>query len=73
MPSIHATREQQGFIEGRIKEIEQAFPRTIIDVSVWMPDGKVIFGATIDVYEESPTKSIVSRLSVTTKPTSNRG
>ena len=49
----HAAREQQGFIEGRIKHIESKLSHAqIIDASVLGADGKVIFGATIDVYEE---------------------
>lgn len=49
----HAAREQQGFIEGRIKEIEAKLSHAqIIDVTTINADGKVIFGATVDVYEE---------------------
>lgn len=49
----HAAREQQGFIEGRIKEIEYKLSHAqIIDVTTINADGKVIFGATVDVYEE---------------------
>ncbi|MCW8907199.1 MAG: transcription elongation factor GreA [Sedimenticola sp.] len=49
----HAAREQQGFIEGRIKEIESKLSHAqIIDVTTINADGKVIFGATVDVYEE---------------------
>ena len=49
----HAAREQQGFIEGRIKEIESKLSHAqIIDVTAMNADGRVIFGATVDVYEE---------------------
>jgi len=49
----HAAREQQGFIEGRIKDIEGKLSHAqIIDVKTLNAGGKVIFGATIDVYEE---------------------
>ncbi len=49
----HAAREQQGFIEGRIKEIESKLSHAqIIDVTTVNADGRVIFGATVDVYEE---------------------
>lgn len=49
----HAAREQQGFIEGRIKEIESKLSHAqIIDVKSVNADGRVIFGATVDVYEE---------------------
>lgn len=49
----HAAREQQGFIEGRIKEIESKLSHAqIIDVKSLDAGGRVVFGATIDVYEE---------------------
>lgn len=44
----HAAREQQGFIEGRIAEIEAKLSNAqIIDVSKLTNDGKVIFGTTV--------------------------
>lgn len=49
----HAAREQQGFIEGRIKEIEGKLGNaTIIDVTTINANGKVVFGATVDVIDE---------------------
>jgi transcription elongation factor GreA len=49
----HAAREQQSFIEGRIKDIESKLSHAqIIDVTTVDADGRVIFGATVDVYEE---------------------
>ncbi|MGB5395511.1 MAG: transcription elongation factor GreA [Gammaproteobacteria bacterium] len=49
----HAAREQQGFIEGRIKDIEGKLGNaTIIDVTSLAADGKVVFGATVDVADE---------------------
>ncbi len=49
----HAAREQQGFIEGRIKEIEGKLSHAqIIDVRSINADGRVVFGATVDVYED---------------------
>ena len=48
----HAAREQQGFIEGRIKDIESKLSHAqIIDVSTMHANGRVIFGATVDVME----------------------
>jgi transcription elongation factor GreA len=48
----HAAREQQGFIEGRIKEIEGKLSHAqIIDVTKLNPNGKVVFGATVEVLE----------------------
>jgi transcription elongation factor GreA len=48
----HAAREQQGFIEGRIKDIESKLSHAqVIDVTKLHADGKVVFGATVDVLE----------------------
>jgi transcription elongation factor GreA len=48
----HAAREQQGFVEGRIKEIEGKLSHAqIIDVTQLAANGKVVFGATVDVLE----------------------
>ena len=48
----HAAREQQGFIEGRIKEVEGKLSHAhIIDVTKLHAHGKVVFGATVDVVE----------------------
>ncbi|MEY6431127.1 transcription elongation factor GreA [Thioalkalicoccus limnaeus] len=48
----HAAREQQAFIEGRIKDLEGKLAlANIIDVTTLNPNGKVVFGATVDVLE----------------------
>jgi transcription elongation factor GreA len=48
----HAAREQQGFNEGRIKEIESKLADAqVIDISKITPSGKVIFGATVTLIE----------------------
>ncbi len=44
----HAAREEQGFIEGRILEIESKLSvAQVIDVTLMENEGRVIFGATI--------------------------
>jgi transcription elongation factor GreA len=44
----HAAREQQGFIEGRIKDIEAKLSHAqVIDVAALNAGGKVVFGATV--------------------------
>jgi transcription elongation factor GreA len=44
----HAARDQQGFIEGRINEIEGKLSNAvIIDVSTLKADGRVVFGTTV--------------------------
>ena len=49
----HAAREQQGFIEGRIKDIEAKLSNAnIIDVTKLEQSGKVVFGVTVDVADE---------------------
>jgi transcription elongation factor GreA len=49
----HAAREQQGFIEGRIMEIEGKLGSAeIIDPTQLAAAGKVVFGATVDLSEE---------------------
>lgn len=46
----HAAKEQQGFIEGRIAEIESKLAAAqVIDVTKIEARGKVIFGATVQV------------------------
>jgi transcription elongation factor GreA len=46
----HAAREEQGFVEGRIAEIESKLATAqIIDVSQVNAGGRVVFGATVEV------------------------
>jgi transcription elongation factor GreA len=48
----HAAREKQGFIEGRIKEIEAKLSHAqVIDVTTMDAQGRVVFGATVDVID----------------------
>lgn len=54
----HAAREQQGFIEGRIQEIESKLSTAqVIDITQMENTGRVIFGATVKL-ENSEGKSI---------------
>ncbi|RBW42742.1 transcription elongation factor GreA [Psychromonas sp. B3M02] len=60
----HAAREQQGFCEGRIQDIEAKLSNAqIIDVTKIANNGKVIFGATVTIVnidtEEEVTYQIV--------------
>jgi transcription elongation factor GreA len=49
----HAAREQQGFIEGRIQELEGKLASAeVIDVSRLDAGGKVVFGATVELADE---------------------
>lgn len=48
----HAAKEQQGFAEGRIKEIESKLADAqVIDVTKIRHTGKVVFGATVTLVE----------------------
>ena len=47
-----AAKEQQGFIEGRIAELESSLSiAEIIDPKKIGQDGKVVFGAYVDLYD----------------------
>ena len=49
----HAAREQQGFIEGRIAEIESKLAHAqVIDVTALPPSDRVVFGATVRLIDE---------------------
>lgn len=53
----HAAREQQSFIEGRIKDIEAKLSNAqIIDISIITPSDTVIFGTTVVVYDDKNKK-----------------
>lgn len=48
----HAAKEQQGFIEGRIKDIEGKLSHAqIIDVSSLAASGRVVFGSTVVLFD----------------------
>lgn len=49
---FHAAKEQQGFIEGRIQDLEGQLGRAqVIDPTTLDADGKVVFGATVDLLD----------------------
>ena len=49
----HAAREQQGFIEGRINEIEAKLSNAeIIDTTKLANNGKVVFGAVVELEDD---------------------
>ncbi|BAW79770.1 transcription elongation factor GreA [Candidatus Nitrosoglobus terrae] len=46
----HAAREEQGFIEARIRDLEQQLAYAqIIDISKLKQDGRVVFGVAVDL------------------------
>jgi transcription elongation factor GreA len=59
----HAAKEQQGFIEGRIKEIEGKLSHIqVIDVTEIDARGKVVFGATVELLDVHTDKETTYRI-----------
>mgnify|MGYP003598788880 FL=1 len=59
----HAAREQQGFCEGRIQEIEGKLANCqIIDVTKMTNNGKVIFGATVVLLNVDTEEEVTYRI-----------
>ena len=59
----HAAREQQGFIEGRIQDIEGKLGNAeIIDVTQMNANGKVIFGATVLLSDEDSGNEVTYQI-----------
>jgi len=59
----HAAKEQQGFIEGRIKDIEGKLShKQVIDVAAVDARGKVIFGSTVLILDENNEKEITYKI-----------
>ena len=59
----HAAREQQGFCEGRIQEIEGKLANSqIIDVTKIPNNGKVIFGATVVLLNVNTEEEVTYRI-----------
>jgi transcription elongation factor GreA len=59
----HAAREQQGFIEGRIMEIESRLAAAeIIDIASLPPTGKVVFGATVELEDQDEGATVSYQL-----------
>jgi len=59
----HAAKEQQGFIEGRVKELEGKLSHVqVIDVTEIDAGGKVIFGATVRLLDDDTEKEITYKI-----------
>ena len=55
----HAAKEQQGFIEARIKDLEGKLShKHVIDVTAIDAKGKVVFGSTVELLEEDSDAEI---------------
>jgi len=58
-----AAKDRQGFIEGRIQEIEGKLSAAqIIDPTAIDAGGKVVFGATVELEEESTGESVTYQI-----------
>jgi len=59
----HAAREQQGFIEGRIMEIESRLAAAeIIDIASRPATGKVVFGATVELEDQDEGTAVTYQI-----------
>ncbi len=59
----HAAREQQGFIEGRIKEIEGKLSHAqVIDVTILNAGGRVVFGTTVTLADEETSEEVTYQI-----------
>jgi transcription elongation factor GreA len=59
----HAAREQQSFIEGRIKDVEAHLSNSeIIDVSRLQAGGKVVFGATVKLEDQDDGNKVIYQI-----------
>ena len=61
----HAAREQQSFIEGRIKEIEGTVSHAeIIDVAALGANAgdKIVFGATVELFDVEADKDVTYQI-----------
>ena len=59
----HAAREQQGFIEGRISEIESKLANAeIIDPTKLPNTGKVVFGAVVELEDQDEGARVIYQI-----------
>ena len=59
----HAAKEEQGFCEGRIRDIDGKLSNAqVIDVTEFGTTGKVIFGATVDLFDEAEDKELTYQI-----------
>jgi transcription elongation factor GreA len=59
----HAAREQQGFIEGRIMEIESRLSAAeVIDVAQLAASDRVVFGATVELEDQGDGSGVTYQI-----------
>ncbi|MDR2625530.1 MAG: transcription elongation factor GreA [Zoogloeaceae bacterium] len=58
-----AAKERQGFIEGRIKEIESKLANAqIVDPRLLDADGRCVFGATVEMEEQDSGETVTYQI-----------
>ena len=58
-----AAKDRQGFIEGRIQEIESKLSMSqVIDPSALDADGKVVFGSTVVLQDQSTSEEVTYQI-----------
>ncbi len=59
----HAAREQQSFIEGRIKELEAALSTAhVIDTATLNAGAKIVFGAIVELEDEESGEAVTYQI-----------
>ena len=59
----HAAKEQQSFVEGRIKELEHQLANAqVIDPKTVKANGKVVFGATLNLMDERSGQEVTYQI-----------
>ena len=59
----HAAKDEQGFIEGRIKELEGKLSNLqVIDVTSLDAKGRIVFGSTVELVDEDTGKDTVYKI-----------
>ena len=59
----HAAREEQGFIEGRIAEIEGALSNAqVIDITQLPQNDRVVFGCTVELIDVNSEKEVTYQI-----------
>ena len=59
----HAAREQQGFIEGRIQELESTLSNAqLIDIATLDVGARIVFGATVVLIDEDSGEEVTYQI-----------
>ena len=59
----HAAKEEQGFIEARIRDVEAKLSNAqIIDVTKLAANGRVVFGSTVDLVGEEDGREVTYQI-----------